>query len=422
LQKDGESRAGSFRRKKLLYICQYFNTPKEGGLLRPWEVSKYFLSHGYDVTVVAAAPHHMSGVVDRRFHKRLFWSQTIEGIEVIKTFSFTNYRGNLLRRLLYYTIYPALAFVAAMRVRKPSLIITSTPPFFLLISGFLATKLKGKEFIAEVRDAWLEYVLARKLVPKLLGPTLKLLQTFMFKEAKNIISVTPGIKKIVDDYTKEPMKNLLVMNGYEVDVNEWTKESETKAETVIKKYDLGGKFAVLYTGTLGMARDTDIFGRTAKYLKDYKDIFFVFIGEGEKKAPLMEYCERNGLKNCVFVPLQPRDMMPVFMHISHVGINSIRRNECLESSLSNKVFEYLGNGLPVVWAGEGDTSEFLEKCGGGFVVEPENEREMGEAILRLYRSRDLRHQMAERGRDYVLRNLTRQKVMRNIDPILQHDL
>lgn len=405
--------------KKLLYICQYFNTPQEGGLLRPWEVSKYFLSKGYEVTVAAAAPHHMSGDVDSGLRKRLFSSQNIEGIEVIKTFSYRNYRGNLIRRLLYYTIYPALAVVAAMRVKSPSLIITSTPPLFLLLSGYFTSKLKRRAFIIEVRDAWLEYVLARRLVPGFLGPALKSLQRFMLRRAKWVVSVTPGIKKIVDGYTKEPRKNLLVMNGYEVDVNEWSEESERKAREVTEEYGLGNKFVVLYTGTMGMARDTDIFGRTAKYLKDYEDIAFVFVGEGEKKAPLMEYCEKNALKNCIFVPLQPRDMMPVFMYVSHVGINSIRRNDCLESSLSNKVFEYLGNGLPVVWAGEGDTSDFLNKSGGGLVVEPENAKEMGEAILRLYREPDFRRKIAEQGREYVLRYFTRDKVMPNIDPILQ---
>lgn len=404
---------------ELLYICQYFNTPQEGGLLRPWEVSKYFISKGYKVTVVAAAPHHMTGNLDSKIRKKLFSVQNINGIEVIKTFYYKNYRGNFLKRLLYYTIYPIFAFFASLRVKAPSLIITSTPPLFLLISGFFVSKLRGTAFIIEVRDAWLEYALARKIVPCAFEPALKSLQRFMLKRAQWIISVTPGIKKIADSYTKEPLKNLLVMNGYETDANEWSEESEQKARVVSEKYGLRDKFVALYTGTMGMARDTDVFGRTAKYLNDYKDIVFVFIGEGEKKTPLMEYCANNDLRNCIFIPLQPRDMMPVFMNVSHVGINSIRRNDCLESSLSNKVFEYLGNGLPVVWAGEGDTSDFLNRCGGGLVVEPENAKQMGEAILRLYKEPDLRRMIAKKGRDYVLRYFTREKVMPNIDPILQ---
>ena len=90
----------------------------------------------------------------------------------------------------------------------------------------------------------------------------------------------------------------------------------------------------------------------------------------------------------------------------------------MESSLSNKIFDYLGNGLPVVWAGEGDTSEFLRECGGGVVVEPENEKEMGEAILKLYKNPNLKKKMGNDGERYVLKNFTREKVMRNIDAVM----
>ncbi len=386
--------------------------------MRPWAVSKYFVDKGYDVTVIAAAPHHMSGITDKTLGSKIFNSFEIDGIKIIKVYSYSNYRESKLSRILYYLIYSTLAMFVAITVRKPDFIIATTPPIFLLIPGYIVSKLKRKRFVVEVRDAWLEFAIARKLVPKILIKPLMKLQSFMFKKANHIVSVTPGIKKIVDEYTGNPDKNLLVMNGYEEDVNVWTAENEAEAKVLAEEYNLKDKFVVIYTGTLGMARDQHVFGKTAKYLKEYKDIIFLFVGEGEKKQELVDYCNENRLDNCIFVPLRPRTMMPLFMHISDVGINSIRRNDALESSLSNKVLDYLGNGLPVVWAGEGDTSELLECCEGGFAVEPEDERAMGEALLALYQDPELKRQMAQKGKDYILKNFTRQKTMQNIDPIL----
>ena len=404
-------------KKKILYICQYFNSPEEGGLLRPWEVSRYLMSKGYDVTVIAASPHHMSGYIDRKIHKKIFYKYYIEGIKVIKLYSYPNYRSSKLSRILYYTIYPFLAIFVSLFERKPDIIITTTPPIFLLISGYIVSKIKNKKFIIEVRDAWLEFAIARNLVPRFLINPLKKLQSYMFKKADYIISVTPGIKKMVDNYVN-PKKSILVMNGFEEDVNVWNEEKEREAKTLVERYELNNKFVVIYTGTFGMARDLDIFGRTAKYLKDYKDIVFLFIGEGEKKKDLMDFCKENGLKNCIFLPLQPRTMIPLFLRISDVGINAIRKNDALESSLSNKIFDYLGNGLPVIWAGEGDTEEFLKKSGGGIVVEPENAKEMANAILKLYNDPQLKRKMSQKGRNYVLKNFTRNKVIQNIDIIL----
>jgi hypothetical protein len=132
------------QKKRLLYICQYFNTPDEGGLLRPWEVSKYFKSKGYDVIVISAAPHHMSGRTDKTFQNRLFSSRMIGGIELVKVFSYPNYKVNILSRILYYTIYPLLAIIPAIKSRGPDILITTTPSIFLLFTGFLISKLKKK--------------------------------------------------------------------------------------------------------------------------------------------------------------------------------------------------------------------------------------------------------------------------------------
>jgi glycosyltransferase involved in cell wall biosynthesis len=314
----------------------------------------------------------------------------IEGMQLIKVFSYPNYKVNILSRVLYYTIYPLLAIIPAIKSRSPDVLITTTPSIFLLFTGFLISKLKKKNLIIEVRDAWLEFAITRNIVPRSLVGLLTAYQRFMFKQAKYIISVTPGIKKMVDEYTQEPDKNILVMNGYEKEVNVWSEENENKVKEFKERFNLNDKFIVIYTGTLSMARDTDIFGRTAKYLKDYPDIIFIFVGDGEKKHELMEYCQVNKLKNSIFQPLLPRQVMPVFMRMADLGINAIRKDDGLETSLSNKIFDYLGNGLPVVWAGEGDTSEFLRECGGGFVVEPEDEKEMGEAILKLYKDPNLK--------------------------------
>lgn len=360
----------------------------------------------------------MTGLTENKNQYKILTEEIFNGIRVVKVFSFQNYRNNKLLRILYYTTYPLLAFIAAIRIKNPTIIITSTPPIFLLITGFLISHIKKKEYIVEVRDAWLEFAIARELVPKFMVRLLLKIQNYMYNKAKYIISVTPGIKKIVDSYTKYPEKNHLVMNGFEEDINMVKNDYTIIAQNIIKKYCLKDKFVVIYAGTLGMARDTDIFGRTANYLRKYKDIIFLFIGEGEKKQKLIQYCKSRNLINCSFISIQPRYMMPVFMNIADVGINAIRKNDALESSLSNKIFEYLGNGLSVVWAGDGDTSEFLNISGGGIVVEPENEKQMGEAILKLYNNPKLKQKISSKGKNYVLKNYKREKVMKSIDPIL----
>lgn len=397
----------------VLYITQYFQTPSEGGLLRTWEIARYLTKKGHKVTVIAAAPHHMSGKLPESMGKKLFLRQKIEGINVIKTYSYNYYRKNFLNRLLYYLIFPILAFFAGISVQKPDIIITSSPPIFLLPIGFLLCKIKRRDFVVEVRDAWLEFIIARKLVSGIFVRPFTYLQNFMFQKAKKIIAVTPGIKKIISNSVKDKSKVVLIMNGFEEDVHEMV--SPSQVDEIKKKYNLDSKFVIIYTGTFGLARDHNIFGQTAKLLKKYDDIVFLFIGEGEKKKELMDFCKINNLRNCIFLPLQPRNKIPLFLKCAHVGINSIRKNDSLESSLSNKIFDYLGNGVPVVFAGHGDTADFLKKCCGGIVTPPEDAHAMRDAVLKLYRDPTLRRQMGIKGKKFVLENCSRSKILKELE-------
>ena len=401
--------------KKILYLCQYFNTPEEGGLLRPWAVSRHLKEKGYEVIVVAASSHHMTEKNPENKKNSLINSEMINGIKVIKLYSYPSYRDGFMSRLLYYILYPFLAFFVALRQTNVDIIIVSTPPTFLLISGYLASIIKNKKLFVEVRDAWLEFALRRKLIPKFLVRPLFFIQKHIFIKSNKIISVTPGIKDIVDTYTGDKDKNILVMNGHEVDVD--TANIKLSQE-ILDNYNLKDKFIVIYTGTLGQARDHEIFCRAANLLREYEEIIFLIVGEGEKKKEFVQFVESNQLSNVTFMDLQPRQMMPILMGISHIGINSIRKNDCLESSLSNKIFEYLGNKLPVIWAGEGDTNWLINKAGGGICVDPENEDQFANAILQLYKNNELRVSMALSGHEYIIKNFTRDKVMKPLDTIL----
>ena len=401
----------------VLYITDYFNTPEEGGLLRTWEISQYLKKKGCEVTVICSSAHHMTGETIGK--NGLLNKKNIEGVDVIKTHSFTKYRNSTLKRIIYYIFFPILAFFGALTVKRPDIIITSSPPLFLLPLGFLLCKLKRRKFIVEVRDAWLEFAIARGLVPDRLIKPLKALQYFLFKKADKIIAVTPRIKKIVDRYTKDSSRSILLMNGFEDGIDRACNHLEEDIIKLKREYDIEDKFVVTYTGTLGLARDYEIFGKTALLLKSYEDILFLFVGEGEKKVELVKYCQENALENCKFLPLQPRYKIPLFLKASHVALNSIRKNDALESSLSNKIFDYLGNGVPVIFSGKGDTADFLEESGGGVAVEAENAEEMKQAILKFYNSEKFREETARQGQRYVLDNYTRSKILTRLDDVLK---
>ena len=47
----------------------------------------------------------------------------------------------------------------------------------------------------------------------------------------------------------------------------------------------------------------------AEQLRDRNDIVFVFVGDGAKKKDLQEIAARRDLRNVMFLPFQPRELM-----------------------------------------------------------------------------------------------------------------
>ncbi len=402
---------------KLLYLTEYFATPAEGGLMRTWEISSALVDAGHQVQVVVPGAHHMTGALAPELHHRFAWRYATGEIRVTKVWVWSSFRRGVGDRLLYYLTTAACVVLGSLGER-PDVVMASSPPFFLAPAAYLLARLRRKPLVLEVRDAWLEFAIAKRLVPRFFKPLLRAQQRWLFRHADRIVAVTPGIRDLVvkDLPESQHSKVLLVMNGYEEDVFQHV--DSPSARHLIKDLGLSGKFVAIYAGTMGMARDCMTFVRAARRLRAEPGIVFVFVGEGERKKEMQDYARREGLSNCVFVPMQPRQDMPTWFAFAGVGLNSIRAGEALESSLSNKIFDYLGAGLPVVWSGAGDTSEFLRECGGGVAVPPEDDEAMSDAIVRLYRDPPLREEMGKRGQQYVIENFSRRNLVRPLESML----
>ncbi len=402
---------------RIQYLTEYFHTPREGGLMRTWEVSKFLAEKGHAISVVVPAAHHMTGRLPDGFGRHI-WRVSREGdVRVTRVWTATGFRGGYLQRLLYYLTTPIFTLLAATRER-PDVLMASSPPFFLAPLALVYCRLRRIPFVLEIRDMWLEFAVAKGMVPRPLVGMLHGLQSWVFRHADRIVAVTPGIQEIALRQLgpRGAETVCLVMNGYEEDV--FRDADPCRTDQIRQEWGLHDKFVVIYTGTMGLARDCMTFVRAAALLKDEPDILFAFVGEGESKSEMVTFAADNRLENCLFVPMQPRADMPAWLAASAVGLNSIRAGEALESSLSNKIFDYLGAGIPCVFSGGGDTSDFLESSGGGLVVPAEDAAAMADAVRSLHRDPAMRERMGQAGQRYVLQNFARTQLLIPLEALL----
>jgi glycosyltransferase involved in cell wall biosynthesis len=147
---------------------------------------------------------------------------------------------------------------------------------------------------------------------------------------------------------------------------------------------------VLYQGGLQQGRGLE---RLVEAAAQVSNSYFVFIGGGRIESVLKELAHSLGLENRVyFIPTVSLADLPSYTASADIGVQPIE-NTCLNhlSTDSNKLFEYMMAGLPVVASSLPEIRTLVSEHELGLLVEPGSISELAFAICRLVGNDDLRH-------------------------------
>jgi glycosyltransferase involved in cell wall biosynthesis len=185
-----------------------------------------------------------------------------------------------------------------------------------------------------------------------------------------------------------------------------------------QEFGFADDFVVAYTGVHGFSQCLETIIRAAELLSSYKDIQFIFWGDGPEKPSLEAVVLAKHLANVQFFSSQPSSRMPEILTSVDVSIVPLARTELFKGALPSKLFEALGAGVPVVAAVEGEAKSLVEASGGGIVIEPENPEKMAEAIVRLFVDSALRQKLSTEGRNYVAAHYNRKGIAERFESLL----
>jgi len=174
------------------------------------------------------------------------------------------------------------------------------------------------------------------------------------------------------------------------------KPAEGKENPFIKKWNLEGKFVISYSGNMGRFHDMETIIYAVQNLKKYKDILFLFIGEGYKKRWMEEFTTRQKLTNCQFSTYVNRNDLGLSLACAHVGLVSLLSGQ-EGLSVPSKTFGILAAGVPVIgiMSRTSEIALIIEENNCGIVVEPGDVQGLVDSILMLYNDTDLRKELGK---------------------------
>ena len=107
---------------------------------------------GAKVTVITCAPNFPKGRVFNGYRNRLWQSELIDGIRVIRVWSYITANEGFVKRVLDYQSFMMSAIVASVFVRRVDIVIGTSPQFFTACAAWVVSKVKRIPWIFELRD------------------------------------------------------------------------------------------------------------------------------------------------------------------------------------------------------------------------------------------------------------------------------
>ncbi len=341
----------------ILYIHQYFFTPKEGGCTRSYELARGLVSHGHQVTVITA-------------HNTIRGIQKIYGIEVhYLPIKYKNEFG-FIKRIYAFLKFVYLAKKTAARIEKVDLAYVMTTP---LTTGLIALYLKEKKnipFYFEVGDLWPAAPIQMGAIKnRFLIAQLQKFERKCYFEATKVIALSPAIRNYIE--TISPQTKVHVLPNL-ADCDFFKPEDKTRRLEPNKLFNVG------YFGTFGKANDLEKMVSVAKECEALP-IAFHFMGEGAEGKHLRNIAK--GLSNVSFHPFGNKDQVKSLMEKMDAVYISFKNVEILNTGSPNKFFDGLAAGKLIILNFGGWIRSVVEEHKCGFYHDPHQPVEFRRKIL-----------------------------------------
>lgn len=352
---------------RLLFITDNFPPEVNAPATRTHEHCKEWVKAGVQVTVLTCAPNFPQGKVYDGYKNRLYQKEIIDGIEVIRVWSYITSNEGFLKRTLDYISFSITSFLIGLFI-KTDLIVATSPQFFVALSGRWLSFFKSKPWVMEVRDLWPESIkTVGALQDGFVFRSLEKLELRLYRSAKHIIPVTDSFKANLIERGIEKDKITVIKNGANLDLYDSSnKDSQLKIDL-----GLDDKFVIGYIGTHGMAHKLDFILDCAQQLKD-PEVHFLFVGSGATKKILLKQAQNNDLKNVTF--LDPVAKQDVWRYISILDamLVPLKKSDLFKTVIPSKIFETAAMEVPILLGVDGESRDIIEHYQAGLFFEPEN--------------------------------------------------
>jgi len=378
------------------------------------DLAEYMKEHGHQVQVVTGFPMAPQWKVWAPYRGRCFVREVIHGVPVLRTYLYVpEDPSRVLRRILFDMSFAVSSFLGGLSVRRCDLVVVISPPLQLGITGWLLGLVKGGPVFFHIKDLIPDAAVAAGALSER-GVTTRMayaVERFVYRRARSIGVICEGFARSMIQ-KGVPAEKIVLLPDY-VDL-EFMRPSGRNNGFRRQHGVKPDEFLVMYSGSIALKQGLETFVETAAELRDASDVVLYLVGEGPYLQDLKARAQDLRLANLRFLPLQPRETLPLQLPAADALVITQKR-AIREVVFPGKLLYYMASARPIVAAvnPESETGRFVASQAVGFVVPPEAPKALAEAIRFLRASPQEADRLGRNGRRVAEEKFDRRIVLKN---------
>jgi glycosyltransferase involved in cell wall biosynthesis len=348
------------------------------------------LAEEFDVTVVTGRLPQPGGKPGRTTH---------DGVEIVRVRSTAYDRSALHLRALNYATYLAQSLREGLAAERPDVVLCMTDPPIIADVALIVARRFGVPLVVVSQDVFPEIAVElKRLENRAVVEVLRRAIAVYLERADRVVAIGETMRERLEHKGAPPERLRVIPNWVDSTVltpqprdNDWAIE-----------HGLADRFVVMHSGNVGYAQNLDALVRAATFLRDLDRLTIAIVGEGSRRAPLMELAELLETDSVYFLRYQPRDVLPLSLSSADVHVVGLARG-LSGYVVPSRLYGIMAVGRPVIVAADrsSETAQLVERVGCGVVLPPGRPELLAEEIRRAHDGVHDLEEMGRRGREYV---------------------
>lgn len=359
---------------RVLIATQHFSPEITAASFRLDAFARAFIERGHEVEVLTAFPNHPEGRIAADYRGRIRSHDQHGPLTVRRSWVWARPRKTRLGRLANYGTYAAGSLLNGLRLAPPDLVLASSPPLPVALTGIGLARRYSVPLVLDVRDLWPESAAALgELEEGRAMSVLRRAERRAYLAADEVVTTNGGFAAHITEVAGPGVRPLVVPNGT---TDEWLEAGLEPADRAGAGLP-PGLFCWTYAGNIGLAHGIEAAVDAAGLLGD--GFRLTIVGEGPRRQAV---ADRAAMLDPGLVEMRPLCPPADAARVLRAS-DALLVSEQQPKTISAKLYDYGAIRRPIVAAVGGEMARLVAARKMGLVVTHGSAQEIAAAVRRL---------------------------------------